>query len=86
MRRLALLPLAVALMGAAMPPPGAESCTGCHVKGGGIGMLQGLPAADDLAALEGFRTGKRASTVMGRIIKGFTEEEEAQIVLWFAKQ
>ncbi len=88
MTRLALLPLAVALMaaGPAMPPPGAESCTGCHVKGGGVGMLQGLPAADDIAALEAFRSGKRPSTVMGRIAKGFTEDEVAQIALWFGKQ
>jgi cytochrome c553 len=93
MMRIALLPLAAALMAAApttppaaIPPPGAESCTGCHVKGGGMGLLQGLPAADDIAALEAFRTGKRTSTVMGRIVKGFTEDEVAQIALWFAKQ
>jgi cytochrome c553 len=80
-----LFPLAVLLIAAA-PPPGAESCTGCHVKGGGVGMLQGLPAADDVAAMEAFRSGKRPATLMNRIVKGFTPDEVIQIALWFAKQ
>jgi cytochrome c553 len=88
MRRLTLVPIAVALMaaGPAMPPPGAESCTGCHVKGGGMGVLQGLPAADDISTMEAFRSGKRPSTVMGRIVRGFTPDEVIQIALWFGKQ
>ncbi len=88
MTRLALLPLVVILMaaGPVLPPPGAESCTGCHVKGAGMGLLQGLPAADDVAAMEAFRSGKRSSTVMGRIANGFTPNEVIQIALWFAKQ
>jgi cytochrome c553 len=36
--------------------------------------------------MEAFRSGKRSSTVMGRIANGFTPNEVIQIALWFAKQ
>jgi sulfide dehydrogenase cytochrome subunit len=67
-------------------PPGAEACTGCHVKGGGVGVLQGRPAEDTIRSMEAFRTGARPATLMNRIVKGFTQDEVAALSVWFSKQ
>ncbi len=78
-----LLPLvAVALVAAG--PPGAESCTGCHVRGGGVGVLQGRPAAEIVGEMEGFRSGARPATLMGRIVRGFSADEVRALGDWFA--
>jgi sulfide dehydrogenase cytochrome subunit len=71
---------------AATPPPGAASCTGCHLAGGGIGALQGRPAEDIVAEMEAFRSGARPSTVMNRIVKGFSPDEVKALAAWFAQQ
>ncbi len=84
MLRAALLGAAVLV--AAAGPPGAESCTGCHVKGGGVGLLQGRPAQDTVREMEAFRAGKQPATLMNRIVKGFTENEVVQLAQWFSKQ
>lgn len=76
---------AVVLLGAA-GPPGAESCAGCHVKGGGVGLLLGRPAPDTVREMESFRTGQRPATLMNRIVKGFTPNEVVDLAQWFAKQ
>ena len=72
------------------PPPGAASCSGCHaVKAGtktSIPRIQGRSAADIVAAMAAFRSGSRASTVMDRIAKGFTDDETEQIAAWLAAQ
>ena len=80
----ACLPL-LAILLAAAGPPGAESCTGCHIKGAGIGVLQGRPAADTVATMEAFRTGARPATLMNRIVKGFTPAEVQALADWFAR-
>ena len=72
------------------PPPGAAACSGCHtffsdVKTS-IPRVHGRKAADIIAAMADFRTGKRAATVMDRIAKGFTEEETEVIAAWLAAQ
>jgi cytochrome c553 len=36
--------------------------------------------------MQAFRSGERASTVMGRIAKGFSEDETQAIALWLAAQ
>jgi cytochrome c553 len=64
------------------PPPGASSCTGCH---GAAGLsLQALSAAEIAAAMEAFRGGSRAATLMNRIAAGFTPAETAAIARWLA--
>ena len=68
------------------PPIGAEACTGCHVKNGGPGLLLGRPAADTARMMDAFRTGRQPGTIMGRIVKGFTQDEVQQLSLWFANQ
>ena len=75
-----------ALLVAAAGPPGASSCTGCHVKGGGIGVLQGRPADEIAAAMDAYRRGGMHSTLMNRIAKGFTPEETRRLADWFAQQ
>lgn len=89
-----VLPAALLLAAAAPPadeaamaePPGAESCTGCHVGGGGMGVLQGRPAKDIAQQMEAYRSGAQPATLMNRIVKGFTPEEVTALSAWFAAQ
>ena len=75
---------------AADAPPGATACTGCHpaVQSGSMPVprLHGRDAAQIVAAMTEFRTGKRPTTVMDRIAKGFTDDESKAIAAWFAAQ
>lgn len=84
------LATAALLLAAAGPPmaepPGAESCTGCHVAGGGVGVLQGRPAPDLVREMEAYRSGEQPATLMNRIVKGFTPEEVSALSAWFAAQ
>ena len=72
------------------PPPGAASCSGCHAVSirmkTDVPRIHGRNAAEIIAAMAAFRTGARASTVMDRIAKGFTEDEVVQIATWLATQ
>ena len=78
--------LAATLLLGAAGPPGASSCTGCHLPGPGIGLLQGRPAADTVAQMEAFRSGARPATLMNRIVRGFTPDEVRALADWFAGQ
>lgn len=68
------------------PPPGASSCTGCHVEGSAMGVLAGRPEAEIVGALDAFRSGARPATIMNRIAKGFDAQESQAIAAWFATQ
>jgi sulfide dehydrogenase cytochrome subunit len=72
------------------PPPGAASCSGCHAVNirtkTDVPRIYGRKATDIVAAMTAFRSGARASTVMDRIAKGFSDEETAQIAEWLASQ
>ena len=46
----------------------------------------GLNAKANVAAILAFRSGERPSTVMGRIAKGFSDDEIRAIALWLAAQ
>ena len=46
----------------------------------------GRNAAQIVAAMDEFRAGKRAATIMDRVAKGFTEDEVKAIAAWFAAQ
>lgn len=69
-------------------PPGAASCSGCHSPTPGVGAavpgLSGLDAEAIASAMAAYRTGERASTVMGRIARGFSDEESRAIAAWLA--
>lgn len=73
---------------AAEPPPGATTCSGCHPPAarGAIPTLAGKQAADIVADMAAFRSGQREATVMGRIAKGFTDDETRAIAGWLATQ
>ena len=73
---------------AAEPPPGATMCSGCHAPAGSSGFMpvNGRNAADLSASMEAFRSGERPSTVMGRLMKGFSPVEIQAIAAWIAAQ
>ena len=84
----------IAVLGAspapAAGPPGATSCTGCHMARGDAGgllpPLQGRPADEIMAAMTAFRSGERSATLMNRIAAGFTDGEMRAIANWLAAQ
>ncbi len=66
----------------------ASSCSGCHSSSDnlntGIPRIRGLPEAVIVEAMRAFRTGQRPATVMGRIAKGFTEDEIKELAAYFS--
>lgn len=75
---------------AAEPPAGATSCSGCHPPRASVETkvppIRGREPAEIVAAMEAFRSGQRPSTVMGRIAKGFSDDEIRAIADWLAGQ
>ena len=83
--RVAIGALAV-LLGAAAPPPGALSCSGCHGGVAPLPVLAGRDADEIVARLDEFRAGTRPATVMDRISKGFSHDDAVAIAAWWATQ
>jgi sulfide dehydrogenase cytochrome subunit len=48
--------------------------------------LVGLERGAIVKAMQDFRSGQRAGTVMDRIAKGFTDDEVQAIAAWYAAQ
>lgn len=75
---------------AAEPPAGASSCSGCHAASTKVDTpvprILGRQPAEIIAAMQAFRSGERPSTVMGRIAKGFSEDEIRAIAVWLSAQ
>jgi cytochrome c553 len=74
-----------------LAPAGVAACSNCHPKAGGSGanvlpVLAGRDAAGIVAAMTAFRGGAGSATVMGRIAKGFSDDEIAAIAAWYAAQ
>jgi cytochrome c553 len=73
-----------------VPPPGATACSGCHAvsrsAGSPVTRLVARKPAEIVSAMQEFRSGKRAATVMDRIAKGFTDNEIKAIAAWYAAQ
>ena len=82
--------LATAAVASAEPPAGAASCSGCHPASARVASpvprLAGFDRAAIVRAMQDFRSGQRAGTVMDRIAKGFTDEEIQAIAAWLATQ
>jgi cytochrome c553 len=82
--------IAAAAVAWAEPPAGAMSCSGCHPASTRVTTpvprLVGLERVVIVRAMQEFRSGQRASTVMDRIAKGFTDEEIQAIAAWYAGQ
>jgi cytochrome c553 len=85
-----LVSIAAAVAAAAEPPAGAASCSGCHPASTRVSSpvprLVGLDRAAIVRAMQEFRSGQRAGTVMDRIAKGFTDDEIQAIAAWYATQ
>ena len=68
----------------------SASCEGCHGSDGespgAIPSIAGKSADYLIEALEGFRSGERPATVMGRHVKGYSEDEIRLIAEYFASQ
>jgi sulfide dehydrogenase cytochrome subunit len=72
----------------AAPPAGAIACSGCHGVGGDSAMpsLAGQSAEQIASAMRGFKTGDRPATLMGRIARGFSDDELDAIARWLANR
>ena len=85
-----LASMAAAATASAEPPAGAAACSGCHPASARVASpvsrLAGLDRAALVRAMQDFRSGARAATVMDRIAKGFTDEEIQAIAAWYAAQ
>jgi cytochrome c553 len=85
-----LVSIAAAVVASAEPPAGAAACSGCHPAStrvtSPVPRLAGLDGAAIIRAMQEFRSGARAATVMDRIAKGFTEAEVQAIAAWYATQ
>ena len=92
--RLLLAGLAIVLLAgpvwAADGPPGASSCTGCHaakrIPDSVIPRIAGRKASDIVQFMREYRSGAWPSSVMGRIAKGFDDQQTDTIAAWFAAQ
>ena len=74
---------------AAAPPPGASSCSGCHATNAGRrpGAADPRPrSGGDRRGDAGLSRRRAASTVMGRIAKGFSDDEIRAIAAWRAQR
>jgi cytochrome c553 len=72
-----------------LAPPGASACSGCHAPaqlGLPVVPIRGRDAKDIMQAMQEFRSGQRAATVMDRIAKGFSDAETQAIAAWLAAQ
>ena len=85
-----LISIAAAVVASAEPPAGAAACSGCHPASTRVTSpvlrLAGRDSAAIVKAMQDFRSGARAGTVMDRIAKGFTDEEIQAIAAWYAAQ
>ncbi len=94
----AMLALAILFAGAPLAAAGAASpaerlaspCQGCHGQDGANG--QGMPplrntrgVAEFAALLRDFRAGSQPGTVMGRIARGYTDDEIAVLARFYGK-
>ncbi len=72
------------------PPNGAAACSACHSTNAAaqtpVPKIYGRSADEIVAAMAAFRSGQRPSTVMGRIAKGYTDDEIRPIAAWLATQ
>ena len=79
-----------AAVAAAEPPAGAAACSGCHPEStrvtSPVPRLAGLDRAAIVRAMQDFRSGTRAATVMDRIAKGVTDAEIQAIAAWYARE
>ena len=69
----------------------SNTCAGCHGTNGQSGgpampSIAGMPAEYLTTIMAEFKSGERPSTIMGRIAKGYSDEETALMATFFSKQ
>lgn len=69
----------------------AETCEGCHgtngnSQGPAIPSIAGMSEDSMAESMESYREGDTKSTIMGRIVKGYTEAEVEMMAKFFAAQ
>lgn len=67
----------------------AHTCAGCHgtdgaSAGAAMPTIAGFDKGYLVTVLTDYKTGLRPSTIMGRIMRGYTDQEIAAIAGWFA--
>jgi sulfide dehydrogenase cytochrome subunit len=80
-----------ALMTGASTSMLAQTCNGCHgfdgaSNGPAIPTIGGISEFYMNELMQGFKSGEVKSTIMGRIAKGYTDEEIEQMSKYFANQ
>jgi sulfide dehydrogenase cytochrome subunit len=91
---LALVAMVVSTMAYAVPPSAAmlsNACGGCHgthgaSAGPSMPSLAGQSKVFFIDAMKKFKSGERPATVMGRLSKGYTDEQIVAMADFFAKQ
>lgn len=67
----------------------ANTCAGCHgtngISAGDIPSIAGIPKSNISKAMHDFATGKRPSTVMQRIAKGYSGADIEALSDYFSK-
>ena len=85
-------PAAPAVTAAALPPPSAAalagSCSACHGPNGvsygpATPTLAGINKDYFVETMQAFKSGKRHATVMGRIAKGYSDDEIKSMAGYF---
>ena len=66
-----------------------SACLGCHGAAGALEtsippIIIGVPEEYIVSAMRAFRDDSRKSTIMGRIAKGYTDEEIVAVARYFA--
>ena len=68
----------------------AATCANCHgTDGRSAGVVPGLAGVDKghiVAQMQDFKSGKRPSTIMQQLAKGFSDAQIEQIAAYFAAQ
>jgi len=68
----------------------AATCANCHgTDGRSAGTVPGLAGVDKghiVAQMQDFKSGKRTSTIMQQLAKGFSDAQIEQIAAYFAAQ
>ncbi|MBR0682645.1 hypothetical protein GXW74_19290 [Roseomonas eburnea] len=85
-----LLAVAPALAQTSDPAVLAGACQGCHGVAGqgshGIPLIKDAHSrAEFVALLQAFRANQREATVMGRIARGYTDEQIALLAAHYAR-
>jgi cytochrome subunit of sulfide dehydrogenase len=66
----------------------AQSCAGCHGQAGaGVGAVPEIAGIDPerfVRIWAEFRANERPATIMGRIARGYTDAEVAELAAYFA--